>query len=426
VKQPWNALNYTYTIDYSKPYFLKKKLQVFNLTKDDVELNPEDTFDKEIVYADFERTTGQKIAADMSVAGCGWGFSGSASMAATSKSKSKKHTCRIDARVCFKKYECIPKGDFSLDPIDFMTEKAKKFILKNKPRKIVSNFGEFYTEQCALGGVFEKTYIMEISEEDEEKSLKAEVEASYDGGIFSVQSKNTVATTTRTCNRVANMRTIWHVEGGDSKIWMGLTDSNVDEVKRIWSNSIQDKNLFPFQHTLKPIWELIALVDPEKGRKVEEYLMAKWEEEKWSPTEYVPPAYVGHLKMKNSMEEMYVANGKDFACVAERGYHTNVDADRRQWDFSELEERGLITLAVDGRQLYKDPKGWVRVAHKGKEDNKSEKRRKWKLHRNGLITCENESSQQLYVNRDGWLCVAPQDHHSNTDENRRLFLIEKL
>merc|ERR1712048_524611 len=65
--------------------------------------------------------------------------------------------------------------------------------------------------------------------------------------------------------------------GGDSKIWLDLSLNNFNEIRRKWTQSINDQNLHPLEfRQLVPIWELVGELNSNKGHAVKAYLEGQW------------------------------------------------------------------------------------------------------------------------------------------------------
>jgi len=69
-------------------------------------------------------------------------------------------------------------------------------------------------------------------------------------------------------------------QGGDSTIWLKVTENNFDQVMEEWAASVDDSNLFPIRMQFKPIWDLLKELDMKKGRALELYIKNIWAAEK--------------------------------------------------------------------------------------------------------------------------------------------------
>jgi len=285
IEEPWQALKYTYNVDFTKPYFLAKHFSIFDVDRKVVAQAPENACDAEITYSDSKNTVAKSIAASCSIEGSYMAFSGKASMGLSATSNSQTHTIRIDARVRARSYACSAKGRFRMSPHKFLEDGVADYINDESPEDIVDMLGCFYAYKCALGGVFEKSYIMEATEDDDEQSVHAELEASY-GGLFSVSGSAQMKATSRKSNKNCRMTIKWHCEGGNTKLWLGCNRSNFEATQKAWAATVDDSNLFVYGLKLQPIWKLIKKVNPQKGKAVQALLEKRWAKQKWNPIKW--------------------------------------------------------------------------------------------------------------------------------------------
>lgn len=73
------------------------------------------------------------------------------------------------------------------------------------------------------------------------------------------------------------MKERFSCHGGDSSVFLKFgSGRGFKELQKIWADTVNDTNLFPFNYKLRPIWALIQEVDPDKGAAVREFLQKKW------------------------------------------------------------------------------------------------------------------------------------------------------
>jgi hypothetical protein len=121
-EQPFEALLYSYTVDYSKPYFLAKKFKLFPTDSSLVGLSPSSVVDGQIEIFDSKSTSGQNIAVSAGLEGSCMAFSGKASMAVSAEDKSDIQTMRISARVRAAKFTATFSSKLALNPHQFLEQ----------------------------------------------------------------------------------------------------------------------------------------------------------------------------------------------------------------------------------------------------------------------------------------------------------------
>merc|ERR1719414_1802145 len=146
-------------------------------------------------------------------------FSAAAQLNLNRYNSESVQTVRVSKKTRADKYRISP---LFADP----GSKLKPGVLQNmltwNPVDIVSTYGEFYAESMTMGGQFETMHVMEKTQSETKTSLSLELEASYDVvvvGSVSGSSQNSLTETKLVSNY--NMRTTWHVNGGNSIIWLG-------------------------------------------------------------------------------------------------------------------------------------------------------------------------------------------------------------
>lgn len=276
-EEPWECLKYSYGVDPRMPGFIGKKTPIFDITADDVNMAPHHNVKADIMYGHSKETTAQQISGSMGVEGSYGAFSGAASMSFSHGQSSEVETVRIDTTVRATKWQCIAQTSLKLNPETKLNPDALNWIHSAKVEDITEQLGEFVATGCFLGGLFQKSYVMEVAQSDTRESLSTELEAQYGKGFLSVTASASGAIAKRSGNKNAKITTSWHAEGGKTTLWLNAGMDNIDEIKAAWSASIVDANLFPFQFALVPIWQVVKKVDPDKGAALEHYLKQKWE-----------------------------------------------------------------------------------------------------------------------------------------------------
>merc|ERR1719367_2222539 len=114
---------------------------------------------------------------------------------------------------------------------------------------------------------------MEKTQSETKTSLSLELEAKYGVvvvGSVSGTSQNSLKETKLVSNY--SMRTTWHVSGGNSIIWLGLTEDNFATLRAQWAESVDDDGLFPIKIRFAPIWKLLQPHNADKAHELETYL----------------------------------------------------------------------------------------------------------------------------------------------------------
>ena len=280
-KQPGEAICYSFVVDPSSPSHLKLKDKIFDVDfSKDVGYYPRNFMEMTTDYTDCKYTASKKVAADFGVEGNYGAFAGSASMNVTHDTESLIKTVRLDAKCLAGIALVSPIGDFNCFPHERLSKSFKKAVETLSCYEFATRVGIFYATDIYLGGRIRKSYTMQATEEDDEASVKAELEASYGVGCWGTTGITSNSLTKRTSNENSIMKTEWRAQGGDTKAWLGLSfgpnDNNAEGVAKKWAESVNTSNAYPINMTLKPIWELVKKVDPQKGSELEAHLTDKW------------------------------------------------------------------------------------------------------------------------------------------------------
>ena len=312
-KQPGEAICYSFVVDPSSPSHLKLKDKIFDVDfSKDVGYYPRNFMEMTTDYTDSKYTASKKVAADFGVEGNYGAFSGSASMNVTHDTESLIKTVRLDAK-CLAGIALIsPIGDFNCFPHEKLSKSFKKAVETLSCDDFATRVGIFYATDIYLGGRIRKSYTMQATEEDDEASVKAELEASYGVGCWGTTGITSNSLTKRTSNENSIMKTEWRAQGGNTKAWLGLSfgpnDNNAESVAKKWAESVNTSNAYPINMTLKPIWELVKKVDAQKGSELEAHLTGKWSTDAslFNPKDFLPsrPNISAHKKSTEILEKI--------------------------------------------------------------------------------------------------------------------------
>ena len=293
---PWGVLAYGFTVAPNEPYFIKTKTQLFSIGSNDVSVITQTTADGKIVFSDSEHMAAARLTKQAGISAKFGPFSAAASMAIGQNTGSSIKTARVDAYCRCKKQRVASKNDFLFRPSTKLHPACRRFILsvdKDKVHKIAEHLGIFFAKSANLGGVVQKTYTMQITEHDTESSISGELKAKYGGWLLGGSLSGGISKRSERGSRGAKMETSFHVEGGNTALWLGLDTIPTDpgafhDLQQKWAESVTDKNLYPFDVELRPIWELVSEVDKEKGGLLQKYLLQKWQVEasRFNPTEF--------------------------------------------------------------------------------------------------------------------------------------------
>ena len=333
MKHPKEAICYSFAIDSTSPSYLKIKDKIFNVDfKEDVVYLPKRFTETVTEYFDSKNTASKKVAAEFGINGdLHMAFSGSTSMKISKNADKDIKTVRLDAR-CL---SCIgivsPIKEFNTFPQNKLNDTFKEAVglleckeddkeaatspagqeLKETPagqeppadqgpakpptgqaakgkkveksltfEEFASRVGIFYATDLHLGGSVRKSYIMQATKEDNEFSVKADIEAKFGAGSWG-NGKASGSLTERTDEAESSMKTEWRVQGGDTTKLLGLISRSADDADannliNEWAATVDQSNSWPISMTLKPIWDLVGAVAPEKGKQLGEYLIEKW------------------------------------------------------------------------------------------------------------------------------------------------------
>ena len=174
----WKVLSYGFAVDPGMPGFIKRTTQLFRLSEDDVSVAPASLADGETVYSTAEETRATKIAKDANLKGGFGPFSAAASMKVTNDADSDIKTSRLDITRSFNKLRVTARSVFRVLP-QTRLEAAYSDYLKQLPvdsvDQIPDDLGIFYARAANLGGLIRKSYTMQVTEDDTQSGLTAEI-----------------------------------------------------------------------------------------------------------------------------------------------------------------------------------------------------------------------------------------------------------
>ena len=373
-------MKYSYEIDFSKPYFLSKKVPIFDLTEETVKIAAHRVVDGHERYSDTKSNISSQLEVEAGLDGSYGCFGGRSSMAVGNSSDDQFHTARVDKVIRASKYSCQPAGKLAFAAHTLLDKDLVEYI--NDPstscEDLESTLGCFYVRSCTLGGVFQQSYTMQMVEGDNESKITAELQGEYGAALIKVDGSLGTTHKKRTSNNNADVKIELHCEGGEPTCWLGATSDSFTEVQKKWSETVSDENLFPYGYQLKPVWDLISKINPEKGELFEKHLLQKWADQNagFNPSKYVQvdlrrdvvanmsKTYHGHLDFKPYLDHTPVTinvkpdgSGRvDFTWIVMGDDRRNVPhATPEGWRIKE--EGGTLTLEHDETAYYNTWKG---------------------------------------------------------------------
>ena len=292
-----SKLRFSYRVDPSEPSLLSYVNEIFKKSED-IKLDhekyyrnyftimEEDNNYSNSYYLDDSRSFAKDVATGFNVEGCYGAFYLGALMSADYSSSSSYRTARYEKSVVAQKYICLPKREFKECPTDYLTAGFRETVGRySEPEDLEEHLGTFYAWKINLGGCIKKSFVMEISEDDDQEKIEAELKVQFGPKFLTPGSAgSSTKYSKRKNNKTASLKTETTTKGGKPELWLAESDeldessSNTSEsIQQQWANSFDNTNLYPIAYELKPIWELVKNLDKDKGERFEVYLKDKWE-----------------------------------------------------------------------------------------------------------------------------------------------------
>lgn len=268
--QALHKMNYAYRISAKEPLLYGPSKKIFDFCAEDVDLLNRPKSDMFISSSSSASETSQKISAEVGVEG-GFGcFRAAASMSASRASSSSVKSFRIDRKIQSVFYHV------SLSTHDFykrLTPDAVDSLTNDEPARIVDTYGEFFATEADYGGLLMSTSLIEMTEDDDETSVKAEAEASFGAGGI----KLGVSTNSANSKSTAMEHRKLTILGGNQSFWLGLANkSDIPDAQRKWANSVSGDKMFLISAKMRPLWEILAGHNDAKSKEIEKYLKQQW------------------------------------------------------------------------------------------------------------------------------------------------------
>jgi len=274
-----DALFYSYVISPESLGHVKKGKQIFVRTEPCIQ-TPKPSAKTFIETTRSDECREMDFGGSFSLEGTYGMFSGSANLKASKSSKRRNHVVCSEYKIVMTRYELVPGESLSVAPEEQLLPEIRRKLEKGKikMKELERLFGDFYSEQCMLGGAFLNKTVMEIEENESSSSIEAQLNASYGSAFAKVKTSVGLSVASRESNENASVSSKIQVEGGNTAVWLGLTSGvpDVDKVQREWASTTSDSNLIAMQHEFRPSWELIERVNESLGAKYKEYTEERW------------------------------------------------------------------------------------------------------------------------------------------------------
>ena len=294
-------LRFSYRINPTEPSLLSYVDEIFkrpeDLNMDEktyyrnyFTVTKEDTNYCNSYYLDDSEKFAQDVAAGFNIKAYYGAFCLGGIMSATYSSSSSVRvirTARYDTYALVEKYIAFTKKEFKEYPEKFLSPAFMKTVEKySDPEDLEEHLGTFYAWKIKLGGCIKKSIVMEIFDHDKEVAIKEELKAQFGNEILSLNPGSFGISnefTKRENSNKANIKIEVKVKGGKSELWLAGSQKpalkfNSESARQQWADSFDDTNLYPVAYELKPIWELVKTINPDKGMQFEAYLKKKWKQ----------------------------------------------------------------------------------------------------------------------------------------------------
>jgi hypothetical protein len=385
-KKPWETFAHCFVVDYDAPSFVGIGPRIFSLGKDDVDTTPpRSRADVVITTVSSTEEVSDKFEAAVGLSGSYGCFGGSAAMGIDSSTSQKYSTMRVDSRIRSSKFHLTPSPKFRLEPETFVDADIKKYITEGTKEgpweegtismddleNLEGLVGHFFCRECELGGIFQKTYIVETSATETSTSVQTSLAGSYGAGL--VSAKASIGITKSEANANGRMRIKEMCLGGEPAIWQGATENNTDEIRQDWAASIKDDNLFALDVQVDFAWEIVAALNPMLGEKYKDFLIEKWKNDKVDIKDLahikpIAPAYESFKSkecggyMYSSPDTKYDDNTFRVLCWL-KAKDEPANNPTMRWEIVEYDGYvGIKSLAHTGsgaKWLYADTEKWV-------------------------------------------------------------------
>jgi len=299
-------LEYSFEPDSDEPLFTRNKKKIFDFSSTgDCHMDPisMDSAQIEEIVAESVYDTASQISSNVGIDGSYGAYTAATSLSTENLNQRHVKTVRIDKRIKASKYRVTMTTPY---PHQKLKPGWKNFLLSEPPEKIMRTMGSFFARQLDMGGVLQLTFVVEQHEGETKSSISADVDAKY-LDVLSASAEGAVKRDTFKSNSM--MTSKWNAWGGKGFSWLGLTNSNTDDIQKKWAASVDDSNLHAIKYQLRPLWELLdhADMNPNKAIELRSYMLQKWSADiaNIPSHQYLPkpPKVIGRITIKQPSEE---------------------------------------------------------------------------------------------------------------------------
>lgn len=280
-----DVFEFLYSPDAGSPNGVTRRGRAFDISAEMVSGRSIGRFESKITTADsFEREE-LNLAVNFDVDASYHAFSAAAKMSVSSDGKSSSKTMRKDKILRAYQCEVDTVGMFHTSPEDFARDSFKVAIEKFSASRLARDFGAFYAKKVELGGEYKESYSMEVSKKDSSQTFDTEINATYgsESNTISPHVKGgaNVKVKGRKFNKNGRISRTISMKGGNVMELLGQTaPSTKDNGQNAkWAKTFTNDNLYAFQLELRPIWEVVEVINPQKGEELRKILRTKWGDE---------------------------------------------------------------------------------------------------------------------------------------------------
>lgn len=274
----------SWRVDSSQPYLVAPGRQLFTADDDDMFLTPFRKVDTEEYSSNSAEDFANQISMALDVSGqygdaaVGNAFTASAQMSLDRVRTSNKKQYRYDQII---KATVAHMSSRHMLRHKELRPDVKDFLLTAEPSVIHQTLGDFYATEVFVGGVFQMTVTTVERASDTKTEMNSAIKADMESVLSSASVSLSVGGSVSSEISSREMTTKVQAMGGDTTIWLALSEDNMDTVKADWAATIDDTNAFPIGFKLSPLWVLLDNADmsPLKAKELKTYMTNKWAED---------------------------------------------------------------------------------------------------------------------------------------------------
>lgn len=274
-----SSLCYSYKVDPKSPcgFSTSDVLLLENRSDNDIESSTHngelETSEKSYEsQEDFSEQQNLEVALNVKYSG----FKSSFHMANSSSMESKKYVFRYDKIAEFKIAEEHLKGAAATAQgfADCIESSVKEEMNGLPAAQIHDKYGVVVASKVVYGGKIMKSLIIERTMKDTRNSIKASLDASYDGCFWSVGGSVSAGSTSAKWNSNQNIHTSLVARGGKvTELLSGFDGSSSTKdgetagIKE-WANSIEKSNSCPIELAAVPLYTIVHTWNEDKAAEM--------------------------------------------------------------------------------------------------------------------------------------------------------------